>query len=129
MGAAPGSEQAASPNPAYSSQPSARLDAMDRGAHLNHPQRITQHMQNHQPGPDQGQREKAVFRTVPIPVSAFDHIKDTQRAIQARTGRAVTFNEVFATIVREHKQHTQNTNHGEHAHAQQHTPRVSVLLR
>jgi hypothetical protein len=62
-------------------------------------------MQNHQPGPDQGQREKAVFRTVPIPVSAFDHIKDTQRAIQARTGRAVTFNEVFATIVRQHKQH------------------------
>jgi hypothetical protein len=62
-------------------------------------------MQHQHPGPEQGQREKAVFRTVPIPVTAFDHIKDTQRAIQARTGRAVTFNEVFATIVREHKQH------------------------
>lgn len=59
-------------------------------------------MQNNHPCPE---REKAVFRTVPIPASAFDHIKDTQRAIQARTGRAVTFNEVFATIVHEHKQH------------------------
>lgn len=86
-------------------------------------------MQNHQPGPDQGQREKAVFRTVPIPVSAFDHIKDTQRAIQARTGRTVTFNEVFATIVREHKQHTQNTNNGEHAHAPQHATRLAAILR
>lgn len=64
-------------------------------------------MHHQHPGPEQGPREKAVFRTVPIPVSAFDHIKDTQRAIQARTGRAVTFNEVFAIIVREHKQHTQ----------------------
>lgn len=62
-------------------------------------------MHNHHPGPEQGQREKAVFRTVPSTVSAFDHIKDTQRAIQARTGRAMTFNEVFATIVHEHKQH------------------------
>lgn len=62
-------------------------------------------MQHQHPGPEQGQREKAVFRTVPIPVSAFDPIKGTQRAIQARTGRAVTFNEVFATIVHEHKQH------------------------
>lgn len=86
-------------------------------------------MQHQHPGPEQGQREKAVFRTVPIPVSAFDHIKDTQRAIQARTGRAVTFNEVFATIVHEHKQHTQNTNNGEHAHAHQHAPRVAAILR
>lgn len=81
-------------------------------------------MQHQHPGPEQGPREKAVFRTVPIPVSAFDHIKDTQRAIQARTGRAVTFNEVFATIVHEHKQHTQNTNNGEHAHE-----RTAALLR
>jgi len=69
-------------------------------------------MQHQHPGPEQGQREKAVFRTVPIPVSAFDHIKDTQRAIQARTGRAVTFNEVFALIVHEHKHHTQNAAQG-----------------
>jgi hypothetical protein len=40
------------------------------------------------PGPDLGQREKAVFRTVPIPVTAFDHIKDFQRATQASPGRA-----------------------------------------
>ncbi|WP_058086535.1 hypothetical protein [Aquabacterium parvum] len=86
-------------------------------------------MQYQHPGPEQGQREKAVFRTVPIPVSAFDHIKDTQRAIQARTGRAVTFNEVFATIVYEHKQHTQNTNNGEHAHAPQQGPRAASVPR
>jgi len=68
-------------------------------------------MQHQQP-----EREKAVFRTVPIPVSAFDHIKDTQRAIQARTGWAVTFNEVFALIVHEHKQHTQNADNAAPAH-------------
>lgn len=74
------------------------------------------------PGPTTGQREAVVFRTIPIPVSAFDHIKDIQRAIQARTGRAVTFNEVFALIVHEHKQHTRNAAHG----ARQHGP---ALLR
>lgn len=70
------------------------------------------------------EREKAVFRTVPIPVSAFDHIKDTQRAIQARTGRAVTFNEVFALIVHEHKQHTQNADHAQAQHN-----RTAAILR
>ena len=73
-------------------------------------------MQHQHPGPEQGQREKAVFRTVPIPVSAFDHIKDTQRAIQARTGRALTFNEVFAFIVHEHRHHTQNAAQGARKH-------------
>ena len=84
------------------------------GAHLNHPHRRTQQ----HPGPKQGQREKAVLRTVPIPVSAFDHIKDTQRAIDARTGQALTFNEVFGLIVREHKHRTQNAAQG----ARQHGP-------
>lgn len=68
-------------------------------------------MQHQQP-----EREKAVFRTVPIPVSAFDHIKDTQRAIQARTGQAPTFNEVFALIVHQHKQLTQNAEQEERSH-------------
>lgn len=78
-------------------------------------------MQHHQP-----EREKAVFRTVPIPVSAFDHIKDTQRAIQARTGHALTFNEVFARIVHEHKHFTQNASHGEQHDQARRTP---ALLR
>lgn len=56
----------------------------------------------------QAQREKAVFRNLAIPVSAFDHIKDTQRAIQARTGQHVSLNDTVAHIVRQHKQHTQN---------------------
>lgn len=72
------------------------------------------------------EREKAVFRTVPIPISAFDHIKDTQRAIQARTGRAVTFNEVFALIVHEHRQFTQNAAQEDQHHAATRTP---ALLR
>lgn len=76
------------------------------------------------PSPTEGQREKAVFRTVPIPVSAFDHIKDTQRAIQARTGRTVTFNEVFSLIVHEHKQHQQNADNGAHAHDRAHNPAI-----
>lgn len=76
--------------------------------------------------PHQPEREKAVFRTVPIPVSAFDHIKDTQRAIQARTGRAVTFNEVFARIVHEHKHLTQNAAQEDQHHA---TDRTPALLR
>lgn len=61
-------------------------------------------MQHNTTAPTQGQREKAVFRNVFIPVSAFDHIKDTQRAIQASTGQAMTFNDTVAHIIRQHKQ-------------------------
>lgn len=52
----------------------------------------------------QGQREKAVFRKLAIPVSTFDHIKDTQRAIQAGTGLAIGLNHTMTHIVRQHKQ-------------------------
>jgi hypothetical protein len=75
------------------------------------------------------EREKAVFRTVPIPVSAFDHIKDTQRAIQARTGQAMTFNEVFARIVHQHKHLTKNADNGAHAHDQARNTRTPAILR
>lgn len=61
-------------------------------------------MQHDTPAPPQGQREKAVFRNLAIPVSAFDHIKDTQRAIQASTGLAIGLNDTVAHIVRQHKQ-------------------------
>jgi hypothetical protein len=89
-------------------------------------------MQHHTPGPDSGQREKAVFRTVPIPVTAFDHIKDFQRATQASTGQAVTFNEALTLIVRQHKQlTTQNEAHGatRHDRAAAHSPRIPAILR
>ncbi|MBI5926477.1 MAG: hypothetical protein HY836_12880 [Aquabacterium sp.] len=81
-------------------------------------------MQHQQP-----EREKVVFRTVPIPVSAFDHIKDTQRATQARTRQAVTFNEVFALIAHEHKQHTQNADNAAHAHDQTQRTRTAIVFR
>jgi hypothetical protein len=55
------------------------------------------------PGPGLGQREKAVFRNLAIPVSAFDHIKYTQRALQASTGQAITLNQAVAHIVRQHR--------------------------
>ncbi len=62
-------------------------------------------MQHNTTLPTQGQREKAVFRNLAIPVSAFDHIKDTQRAIQASTGLAIGLNDTVAHIIRQHKQH------------------------
>lgn len=61
-------------------------------------------MQHDTTAPAQGQREKAIFRNLAIPVSAFDHIKDTQRAIQASTGLAIGLNATVAHIVRQHKQ-------------------------
>lgn len=61
-------------------------------------------MQHNTATHSQGQREKAVFRNLAIPVSAFDHIKDTQRAIQASTGLAIGLNDTVAHIVRQHKQ-------------------------
>lgn len=54
--------------------------------------------------PPEGYREKVVFRSLPIPVSAFDHIKDHQRALQARLGRHVTFNDAVTSLIHEHKQ-------------------------
>lgn len=78
------------------------------------------HTQAHQPR--SGAREKAVFRNLAIPVSAFDHIKDTQRAIQASTGQYASLNDTVAHIVRQHKQHTQNA-------AQEDRNHVPAILR
>ena len=75
-------------------------------------------MQHHNPIPIQGQREKAVFRTLPIPVFAFDYLKDTQRAIEA-SGHRITFNEVLARVVIEHQQHTQNAVNAVRIHEQE----------
>jgi hypothetical protein len=56
-------------------------------------------------GPCSGLWDRTVWRSVPIPILAFDHLKDYQRAIQARD-RRITFNEVLALVVMEHQQQT-----------------------
>ncbi len=81
------------------------------------------------PGPTTGQRETVVFRTIPIPVSAFDWLKDFQRATQARTGQRLTFNEAFALMVHQHKQHQQNADNGSHRHEQAPRTRTAAILR
>lgn len=65
-------------------------------------------MQHKHPGPTQGHREKAVFRNLAIPVSAFDHIKDTQRTLQQTFGQPVSLNETVAHIVHQHRQQTRD---------------------
>lgn len=76
--------------------------------------------------PPEGPREKVVFRSLPIPVSAFDHIKDTQRALQATLGRPVTFNDTVTTIIREHKRTVEQA---EQHHDQAHQSRTPAILR
>jgi|GEM_PF-5273466 hypothetical protein len=66
-------------------------------------------------GQDPGLWDRTIFRTVPIPVPAFDHLKNYQRAIQA-TGKSITFNEVLARVVMEHQQ--QNAVNGTRKHEQ-----------
>lgn len=66
--------------------------------------------------------EKAVFRQLAIPVSAFDHIKATQRAHAARCGEHLTLNQAVALIVREHQQHQHNAE-------REGRPHVAFLLR
>jgi hypothetical protein len=66
-------------------------------------------------GPSSDLWSRTVWRSVPIPVPAFDHLKDYQRAIQA-SGQSITFNEVLARVVMEHKQ--QNVVNGTRKHEQ-----------
>ena len=47
--------------------------------------------------------EAAVVRTIPIPVTCFNHIKDTQRALEASTGHRPSLNETLGHVIREHK--------------------------
>lgn len=86
-------------------------------------------MQHNPTAPTQGQREKAVFRNLAIPVSAFDHIKDTQRAIQASTGLAIGLNDTVAHIVRQHKQLTQTAATEALPHDPARNNRTPALLR
>lgn len=50
--------------------------------------------------------EPAVIRTIPIPVSAFNYLKDTQRQHEARTGLRMTLNEAFAFLILDHQRLT-----------------------
>lgn len=72
-------------------------------------------------------KETAVYRQPALPVSVFDHIKDTQRAHEALTGAQLTINETVSLIIREHKQ---NVERGERTNEQANQQaRVPALLR
>jgi hypothetical protein len=47
--------------------------------------------------------EQVVYRQLAIPVSAFDHLKDTQRAHEASTGQRLSLAQTVALVTREHK--------------------------
>lgn len=51
-------------------------------------------------------REAVVFRQVAFPVSAFDHLKECQRAYEQQHGTRLNNNQVLALILAEHKQAT-----------------------
>lgn len=72
-------------------------------------------------------KETAVYRQLALPVSVFDHIKDTQRAQEALTGARLTINETVSLIIREHKQ---NVERGERTNEQANQQaRAPALLR
>lgn len=50
--------------------------------------------------------EKAVFRQIAFPLSAFDYLKEFQRRQAAMTGTSLTNNEALAMILREHQKMT-----------------------
>lgn len=51
--------------------------------------------------------EKVVYRHLALPVSTFDHLKDTQRAHEARTGERLSIAQTVALVSSEHKRLTQ----------------------
>jgi hypothetical protein len=57
--------------------------------------------------------EQVVFRQVAFPVSAFDSLKEYQRAIERRTGERLNNNQVLARIIAEHKQTVESEEHNE----------------
>jgi hypothetical protein len=57
-------------------------------------------MTHQHPGP-------AVIRTIPIPVCAFNHVKDTQRKHEAETGKHMSLNEAFAFLILDHQRITE----------------------
>jgi hypothetical protein len=47
--------------------------------------------------------EQVVYRQLAIPVSAFDHLKATQRGYEAITGQRLSLAQTVALVAREHK--------------------------
>lgn len=69
---------------------------------------------NHKfPGP-------AFTRTIPITVSAFNHIKDIQRKHEAETGQHLSLNDAFNSIILDHQR--LSASQGQHSN-------VPVLLQ
>lgn len=48
--------------------------------------------------------DHVVYRQVAFPVTAFDYLKDWQRAYQARHGITLTNNQALTVILGEHRQ-------------------------
>lgn len=46
------------------------------------------------------------MRTIPIPMSAFNHVKDTQRKHEAATGVRPSLNETFTLLILDHQRLT-----------------------
>ena len=48
--------------------------------------------------------EKTVFRSIALPISAFDHLKDFQREYERRNGARLTNNQALTIILKQHRQ-------------------------
>lgn len=60
--------------------------------------------------------EKAVFRNIAFPVSAFDYLKDFQRAYERQHGVRLNNNEALSVILNQHRQFTEESvEHGREA--------------
>lgn len=51
-------------------------------------------------------QEQVIYRHVALPVSAFDHLKQYQRATEV-SGKRLTNSEALAAILKEHRQLTE----------------------
>lgn len=60
--------------------------------------------------------EAVVFRSIAFPVSAFDYLKNFQRAYHRQHGVTLNNNQALAIILREHQQ----TNEASEAHDDRH---------
>ena len=66
------------------------------------------------------QHEKTVFRQFALPVSAFDHLKQFQRAYEAQHGVRLTNNEILSIIVKQHQAMTADVEGVVPSHDRQH---------
>lgn len=55
--------------------------------------------------------EPTVIRQVTFPLRAFDHLKSTQRKLQAEQGISLNNNETLALILDQHAQHFSAAGH------------------